>query len=207
VSVDHLSRGKLRGEKKTCVFSLPLLVFSLILGAGFVPPECHAQHIEGHTLSSFDHLAAEATHLNRRGKTDEVISLLEPHKADKENDSALFFNELGVAYRKKGRLEETIVSYRRALSLDPKNPVVAKNLADAYYFNKEYSRTVEECQTILRSNPQFHQAHFTLGMAYYRLGRHGDALEEFETVLKLKPGDEHAAKMRERLHRKSREMK
>ena len=207
VYVHHSPRVKPGEEKKAGFFSLPLLLFSLALGAGFVPPEVHAQHIESHTFSSFDRLGAEATSLNKRGKASEVISLLEPHKADRENDSAYFFNELGIAYRKKGRLKEAIASYRRALSLDPKNPAIAKNLADAYYFNKEYSKTVEECQTILRSNPEFRQAHYTLGMAYYRLGRHGEALEEFETVLKLKPGDENAEKMREKISRISREKK
>lgn len=195
------------GQRSFPSFFLPLLLFALALGACLFPMECPAQKSESNGLSPFDRLAEEATLLNKRGQYDRVISLLEPRKNDKKNDSALFSNELGIAYRQKGRLPEAIQSYRRALSLDPENPVLMKNLADAFYFNKEYSKAVEQCQNALRSNPRFHQVRSTLGGAYFRLERYQEALQEFEAVLQVNPQDEEAKNFREAIHKKLREKK
>ncbi len=179
----------------------------LALSAFFHPAESAAQKRGDDELSRFDRLAEEATLLNKRGQADQVITLLEPLKGDKKNTSALFFNELGVAYREKGKLPEAVYSYQRALSLDPENPVVMKNLADVFYLQKEYSKAAEQCQKALRSNPRFHQAHSTLGLAYFRLGKYQEALEEFETVLRLNPHDEQAQNFREAARKKLQEKK
>jgi tetratricopeptide (TPR) repeat protein len=190
------------GQRSFPFFSLITSLFFLVVGTCFSPLPAICAQTEKEGLTPFDRMAEEATLLNKRGQYDQVISLLEPHKNDKKNDSALFFNELGVAYRSKGNLPEAIRAYREALTRDPENPVVMKNLADAFYFNKEYSKAAEQCQKALRSNPRFHQAHFTLGLAYYRLGKYPEALEEFETVLQLNPQDELAKNHREAIRKK-----
>jgi len=158
-------------------------------------------------LSAFDRLAEEATLLNKRGQADKVIALLEPHKKDKKNDSALFFNELGVAYRQKDNFREAIVAYQEALKRDPENPVIKKNLGDAFFFNKELPKAITQYQNALESNPRFYQAHFSLGMAFYQQGKHREALEEFEAVLKLNPQNEQAKKLRDDIRSKLKEQK
>jgi Flp pilus assembly protein TadD len=190
------------GPKSFPFFFLFALFLGLILGFGVYPPESAAQKSEKEGLSRFDRLAEEATLLNKRGKFAEVISLLGPHQGDKKNDSALFFNELGVAYRNQNQLEEAARAYQKALSLDPDNPVVMKNLGDVFYLKKEYAQAVEICQKALKSSPRFHQARSTLGLAYYRLERYQEAQEEFEIVLKMDPQDEQARNFREAARKK-----
>ena len=82
-----------------------------------------------------------------------------------------------------------------------------KNLADAFYLQKEYSRSVEMAQKALKSNPRFHQAHSTLGMAYYRQERYREALDEFEAVLQMNPQDEQAQNFRAAARKKLQEKK
>jgi len=197
-------RETLTGERRQSFpfFSPFLIPAILLLSVGIFLPSSAAQTSAKNSLSSFDRLAEEATLLNKRGKFEEVISLLEPHKTDRKNDSALFFNELGVAYRNKSKIDESIQAYRKALSLDPENPVVMKNLADTFYLKKEYSQAVEMCQKALKANPRFHQARSTLGMAYYQLEKYPEALEEFETVLKLDPQNKQAENFREASRKK-----
>ncbi len=195
------------GIKSFPYFFLFALFLGLIFGFGAFPAESQAQKSEREGLSRFDRLAEEATLLNKRGKFDEVISLLQPHKGDPQNDSALFFNELGVAYRNKNKLEEATLAYQKALSLDPDNPVVMKNLGDTFYLKKEYAQAVEICQKALKSNPRFHQARSTLGLAYYRLGKYQEAIEELEVVLKMDPQDEQARNFREAARKKLQEKK
>jgi tetratricopeptide (TPR) repeat protein len=201
--ITFLTKGTRPGEgRKSFPYFFPLFLLLLVLGFCLFPIISFAQKSERVDLSLFDRLAEEATLLNKRGKFDEVISLLEPHMGNSKNDSALFFNELGISYRNKNQLNESIQAYRKALSLDPENPVVMKNLADAFFLKKEYPQAVEMCQKALKSNPRFHQAHSTLGLAYYWMERYPEALEEFEAVLKLNPQDEQARKFREAIRKK-----
>jgi tetratricopeptide (TPR) repeat protein len=190
------------GKSSFPYFFLYNLFFALALGLYLLPVPATAQGAEKDKLSYFDRLAEEATLLNQRGQSEKVITLLEPHKANKKNDSALFFNELGVAYRRAGRLSEAVQAYQSALSRDTGNPVVMKNLGDALYLKKEYSQAVEQYQKVLRSNPRFQQAHSGLGLAYYQMQKYQQALDEFEIVLKLDPKDEQAKKFREAILRK-----
>ena len=195
------------GQASFPIFFLFSFFLIWTLGAALFPSESAGQKSDRDGLSRFDRLAEEASRLNQRAKYDEVISLLEPHQAEKKNDSVLFFNELAVAYRNRDRLDDAIRAYQKALALDPENPVVMKNLADAFYLKKEYSRTVEMAQKAIRSNPRFHQAHFTLGMAYYRLDRYREALDEFDEVLRLNPQDEKARNSIEAVRKKLQEKK
>jgi tetratricopeptide (TPR) repeat protein len=70
---------------------------------------------------------------------DEVITLLEPHKNDRNNKSVLFYSSLGLAYKSKGRLGDAIAAYKRALELVPdvSAPAIQYNLGIAYYYNNE----------------------------------------------------------------------
>ena len=110
------------------------LVLTLVLG--LFPLKAAAQKAEGDGLSRFDRLAEEATLLNKRKQYDQVISLLEAHRKDKKNDSALFFNELGIAYRNKEKYGEAIQAYREALTRDPQNPVIMNNLGHVHHLKK-----------------------------------------------------------------------
>jgi tetratricopeptide (TPR) repeat protein len=174
----------------------------LICGIAFLRFPVSGGTAERTELSRFDQLAEEATQLNRRNQHDKVIALLEPYKGDKKNDSALFFNELGVAYRNLGKYAEAIEAYRAGLLRDPENPVLMKNLGDAHLMKKEYSLAIEQLQKALRGNPRFHQAHYSLGVAYYRLEKYPEALDEFEIVLKLSPEYASAQKFRTEIQKK-----
>jgi len=153
-------------------------------------------------LSRFDRLGEEATLLNKRGQYDQTITLLEPLKGDPKNDSALFFNELGVAYRNKKNLPQAIQSYQAALSRDPENPVIAKNLGDALVLHGDTGRAIEIYQKALRTNPRFQQAHYSLGVAYYQQQKFKEALEEFEIAAQQNPKDLQAAKFRDETRKK-----
>src|SRR5512137_2444915 len=91
------------------------ILLALFLCCCLFPLDLAAQKMEKEELSRFDRLAEEATLLNKHGQYDQVLSLLEPLKGDKKNDSALFFNELGIAYRHRGKLAEAIQAYRQSL--------------------------------------------------------------------------------------------
>ena len=202
ISMKNKNNGEGQGFFPFFFFPGRILFFSLVLSLSLIAWPAAAKGAERGGLSRFDQLAGEATQLNKWGQYDKVISLLEPHKGEKKNDSALFFNELGVAYRNQGKLPEAIQAYQAGLFRDPENPVLMKNLGDIFFLNKEYPQAVEQYDKVLRGNPRFHQAHSGLGLSYYKMGRYREALEEFETVLKITPQDAQAQKFREEIQKK-----
>ena len=84
-------------------------------------------------------LGLRSLELNPDEYPDKVIALLEPHKDNKDNDSVLFYNSLGLAYKSKGRFEDAIAVYKNALELVANVPVpsIQYNLGIAYYYNSE----------------------------------------------------------------------
>src|SRR4030042_6392963 len=88
-------------------FLIPsLFLLASAIAFGPIPFQVLAQGADKEKLSRFDRLAEEATLLNKRGQADKVVNLLEPLKDNPKNESALFFNDLGAAYRQKGGLPE-----------------------------------------------------------------------------------------------------
>ncbi len=161
----------------------------------------------GGELSRYDRLAEQAALLNQRGLSDQVIALLDPYKKDKQNDSALFFNELGIAYRKKGNLPEAAESYREAHLRDRENPVILANLAYIYFLKKDYPQSAEEYEKAIRLAPRFKEAHSGLALTFYQMKKYEDALQEIDAALKLDPNYSQAKKLREDIRRKISESK
>lgn len=205
----NLMKGFIPGEGKSsfpmCFFYYTFLL--LLFAHVFYSPLSLAQKGEKNKLSIFDQLAEKATLLNKRGQHEEVISLLEPHKNNKQNDSALFFNELGIAYRYKNKFSEAIEAYKLALSRDHQNPVILNNLGYTFYLKKDYKEAVECFQKALQLAPFFKEAHSNLSLAYYQLQQYQRALEEIDQVLKLDPNHEQAKKFRQTILKKIRESK
>jgi tetratricopeptide (TPR) repeat protein len=194
--MQEITKGEGRRSFPSFLSIFLIFFFTFALGSFLI------LQAEGKELSRFDRLAEEATQLNKRGNYGEVIRLLAPLTGDPKNDNALFFNELGIAYRHQQNLPEAASAYRESLKRDPENPVVMKNLGDVLYLQKDYSQAIELYQRVLRSNPYFEQAHYSLGLAYYRLEKYPESLEEFEKVLNLNPQDESAKKFREAILKK-----
>ena len=84
-------------------------------------------------------LGLRSVELNPNDYPDEVITLLEPHKDNENNNSVLFYSSLGLAYKSKGRLKDAIAAYKRALELVPNvpAPAIQYNLGIVYYYNNE----------------------------------------------------------------------
>jgi tetratricopeptide (TPR) repeat protein len=206
--ITFLTKVRKSGEgRKSFPYFFPFILFLQVLGLCLFPVLSSAQKPERAELSSFDRLAEKATLLNQHGKFDEVISLLEPYKGDSKNDSALFFNELGIAYRNKNRLDESIQAYRQAHTRDPQNPVILNNLGYVYYLKKEYPQAIEQMEKAIHLAPRFKEAHSNLALVYYQLQRYDKALKEIDVVLALDPSHEAARKFRDTIRKKMQDQK
>ncbi len=75
-----------------------------------------------------------------------------------EKENKHIFNELAIELRKKGMLDEAIVNYQKALTLDPEDWVLYYNLGRAYFEKGEVVQTLDQLQAAIRIKPDFEEA-------------------------------------------------
>lgn len=90
----------------------------------------------------YEALAHRSAEVDPIKNPDEVIALLESHKDKEDNHSVTFYNNLGLAYKNKGRFKEAIAAYVRSLKLKPDEPATQYNLGIAYVKNSELSKAL-----------------------------------------------------------------
>jgi len=111
---------------------------------------------------------------NWQGAEKEILRAIElnPNNAKAHHAYAYFLDAAG-------RLDEGMKEWERAQELDPAND----HLAGAYYSRRQYDRLIELERGQLARNTNGSAyisavAHKTLSVAYARLGRHKEAIEE-----------------------------
>jgi tetratricopeptide (TPR) repeat protein len=100
---------------------------------------------------------------------------------------ALYYANLGEAYRMLGDQEQAAESFRRALALNPHLAPVANNLGLCLEALGQTEGAVAAFRAALRNQPELATAHNNLAMALYRLGERTEALEHFRRAVTLAP--------------------
>jgi len=88
-----------------------------------------------------------------------------------------------------GNLGAAIAERKRALELDPVNPLLTSALGEAFYQNREFDRTIEQNSKSLQLDPSYAIALVNIGRAYEMKGMHPQARDAFEKVLAFAPDD------------------
>lgn len=111
------------------------------------------------------------------------------------------FHLLGTVYSKKGKFKKAILSFQRALSLDPFHTEASIALSSLYNDIGDYkegaqvfSRAKKRLERTQpghdpRINLGLSQKHFELGFMYLRYERFLEAHQEFAKALNLDPGN------------------
>jgi len=116
------------------------------------------------------------------GKPDEAIKLYQQAAAAHRNDAAVF-NNLGLCYARRDRLEEAAVAMERAVSLQPKNKLYRNNIAAVLV---DAGRT-HDAFMHLRAAHGDAAAHYNLGYLLNTKGQRQEAVQHFAVALQLDP--------------------
>jgi TolB-like protein/class 3 adenylate cyclase/Tfp pilus assembly protein PilF len=103
------------------------------------------------------------------------------------NDSlSVTYVLLGDIYMMEKQYEEAISDYRKAVALDPNDPVAYFSLARGLFFYGQPDKAVPLIKKGMRLHPHY-QWYFPmmLGKVYYHSGRNEDALAMFEQVYEM----------------------
>jgi Tfp pilus assembly protein PilF len=96
-------------------------------------------------------------------------------------------NNLGVALRRRGRVDEAIEQYKLALEQDPGYVEAHSNLGTAYYNQGRTEEALEEYRLAAENAGPDGYVHQRLGLTLLRLGRYQDAIKQFRKALSKEP--------------------
>ena len=131
--------------------------------------------------------------LARHEKFDEAAKVYEAAIAEIDEPQAYHWNlfyRVGIAYERTKRWPKAEAAFRRALELYPNEPRVLNYLGYSWV---DMDRNLEEglkmIETAVSLRPRDGYIVDSLGWAFYRLGRYGDAVRELERAVELRPAD------------------
>ena len=88
-------------------------------------------------------------------------------------ESANFLNNSGIALTEANRPNDAIPLFRKALGIEPENPLLWLNLGIAQQRTGEYEEAIDSFQRALGIDPGLAEAWLSLGLIFYEM-------EEFE---------------------------
>lgn len=92
-------------------------------------------------------------------------------------------NNLGVAFKRRGRVEDAIEQYRLALDIDPDFTEARSNLGSAYYSQGATDRAMTEFRLAARNDDGNAYVHYHLGVLHYHRGEYDRAAGSFRRAL------------------------
>ncbi|XP_073336758.1 RNA polymerase II-associated protein 3 isoform X2 [Pagrus major] len=125
---------------------------------------------------------------------DKEESPAESNESDSEEaavdqEKALAEKEKGNALFKEGKYNDAIECYTRGMGADPYNPVLPTNRATSFFRLKKYAVAESDCNLAIALNSNYFKAYARRGAARFALKKYESALEDYEMVLKLDPGN------------------
>jgi len=88
-----------------------------------------------------------------------------------------------------GDMKGAITERKRALELDPVNPLLFSALGEAYFQNREFDRAIEHNIRALELDHSYAIALVNIGRAYEMKGMHAEARGVFQRILAVAPDD------------------
>ena len=112
---------------------------------------------------------------------------------EKEPGVPFAFNNIGIAFFKKGRMDEAIQAYQSSVRLDARYVKAHLNLGNAYAKKGLRDKALEEYQIVAGLDPGSAETHYQLGSALSAGGFLNEAIDQWRMAVRLKPdfGDAH----------------
>jgi tetratricopeptide (TPR) repeat protein len=108
--------------------------------------------------------------------TDKAIKKIQESLNTAQENPALYY-QLGNLYRKKGKLNEAIDQYKKAVSIQPQFTEALNNLAAAYFTTGEYNKSISVFKKIIGLQPDKPAAYYNIACIYARQNSKKDAID------------------------------
>jgi hypothetical protein len=113
--------------------------------------------------------------------------------------AAALWNNLGVQQEKFSGIEVSVKAFKRAVALDPKNPVALLNLTQAYWGLRDTALTEEFLESVLRVAPNDAFSHIALADVLIEKGKMAEAEQHLQLTQARAKADPYLAAYSQRL--------
>lgn len=96
-------------------------------------------------------------------------------------------NNLGVALKRRGHIEEAIEQYKMAIEVDPSFADAHSNLGAAYFALKQNDDAIREFELATKYGGSNGYFFHHLGVAHYQLRQYDEAIEQFKKAISREP--------------------
>jgi protein O-mannosyl-transferase len=103
------------------------------------------------------------------------------------SDNFIGRDDLGNALFQKGKVEEAIADFQRALQINSDFAEAHDNLGNALFQKGKMDEAIAHFQRALQINPDFADAHNGLGNALLRQGKVDEAIGQYQNALQINP--------------------
>ena len=104
--------------------------------------------------------------------------------------SARPYMDLAIGLEKKGKTDEAIEQYRKALTIEPGNAEIHYRIGNSYVQEGQVAAAIPHFKAAARLQPAEALYHNALGIAYARKGATDEAIGQFSTAVRLVPGEQ-----------------
>jgi Flp pilus assembly protein TadD/4-amino-4-deoxy-L-arabinose transferase-like glycosyltransferase len=137
------------------------------------------------------HFSKGTKFLNDPNRLDDAIQeLTQAVRLNPRNPEG--FNNLGMAYEKKGMPAQAEAAFQKALHADSAYVEAWYNLAFLRQAHGDYASAVSLYRKVLGLQPYLPRARFNLGICYFRSDNPAMATRELRSALELEPGNAEA---------------
>jgi len=108
------------------------------------------------------------------------------YKKSKDSKPELAHTNQGTTYSKKGKYNEAIREYDKAIEINPSYALAYYNRSVAYTKTRQYDKAINDCNKVLQLDPKHASSYYTRGVSYWHLGSKNQAVKDLQTAAKLK---------------------
>jgi len=116
----------------------------------------------------------------------DTVTLFE-HMLVLNPEAAPVHNTLGSALQSRGKLDEAIFHYSRALQIDPVDPIAHRNLGSALQLQGKLDQAIECYRRALQIKPDEAKTHYNLACALSGMGKTDEAIIQYYQALQIRP--------------------
>ncbi len=114
------------------------------------------------------------------------ITLFE-HALKVSGDTWLAHNNLGLALKKEGQLDDALRHYTEALRVRPDSAITYNNIGNIYRMLGQTEKSAVFLKEAITIDPSLMEPHYNLCLTYYILGRKDLALSEYRILMASDP--------------------
>ena len=150
----------------------------------------YAKYVYQHVLG-IDPQNADALHLlgvsvYQSEQYDIAINLI-TQAIQIDSTKPLFFTNLGNAFQKQGKLEQSAQAYQKAIQIQPDYADAYYNLGNAFQKQGKLEKSVHAYQKAIQIQPGYAEAYFNLGNSLREQGKLKESTQALQKAVQIQP--------------------